>query len=171
MNLSNISSEQELRKIMEDKLRKASVYAVEEIMQLNREAIREIVYDAYTPSFYNRTGDFLEAWQISESTNEGDVGAEMIYDSSNMMAAGREEEDLPIHEDFYGNDVRDYLADIIYEGTAGAVSNRPVNRNAWKALDKMLTKTAFRQIFERAMTKAGIQWKRGQGGLSKEKGK
>ena len=70
-----------------------------------------------------------------------------------------------------GEDFREYLADVIYNGFkdklfgGGWWSN---GRNAFKVLQQWLTNSQFRQLFEEGMTKAGIPWSKSVGAVQRE---
>lgn len=149
----------------EDQLRKASIgglqsavdYVLEEILAENEKDIESIVYGGYSPNWYPRTGQFKQAWDI-KSGGFGDAGGEFFFEPSNLSGG------FPVHTNVDNKSVTEAMADILYVMGRGCIE-RPTGRNAYKALTNWLTIPRFRQIFEAGMTKAGIPWEVGYGGL------
>lgn len=152
----------ELRALLEPALQKAVDYTADKILEENYDIIQEVVYNAGSPNVYGRTYTFGEAW---EATSEGGGGI-----SSEFKWAP---EKLGYHPSvFTGEDVRQGLVDIIYEGMAGHVFGTgfwTTKRNAFKQLQKVLGKNKLRQYFEAGMTAAGLRWKRHTSGIGLDK--
>lgn len=176
-----IKNETQLTSIFVPKLKEAVDYIVQKIWNENRELIRLIVYESYQPSRYNRTGEFKEAWDTKSSTKGNHIEGEFYYDW-NKLTPGDDDPESPR----YGQHVSaidrflmtEYLAEVIYQGKAGPAFGHGVHtgawadkRDAWSALDKWLSNSTFRKIFEEGMTKAGIPWKKSIGGVHVEKSK
>lgn len=176
-----IKNEAQLTSIFVPKLKEAVDYIVQKIWNENRELIRLIVYEAYQPSRYNRTGEFKEAWDTKVNTKGNHIEGEFYYDW-NQLTPGDDDPESPR----YGQHVSaidrflmtEYLAEVIYQGKAGPAFGHGVQtgpwadkRDVWSALDKWLSNATFRRIFEEGMTKAGIPWKKSIGGISVEKRK
>lgn len=176
-----ITSEAQLVNIFVPKLKEAVNYIVQKIWNENRELVRLIVYESYHPSRYNRTGEFKEAWDTKVDAKGNHINGEFYYDWS-KLTPGDDDPESPR----YGQHVSaidrflmtEYLAEVIYQGKAGPAFGHGVQtgawaqkRDAWTALDKWLTNSTFRKIFEEGMTKAGIPWKKSIGGVSVEKSK
>ena len=171
-----ITSETQLSNIFVPKLKEAVDYIVQKIWNENRELIRLIVYETYQPSVYNRTGEFKEAWDTKVDTKGNHIEGEFYYDW-NKLTPGDDDPESPR----YGQHVSaidrflmtEYLAEVIYQGKAGPAFGHGVQtgpwaskRDAWSALDKWLSNSTFRKIFEEGMTKAGIPWKKSIGGVN-----
>ena len=176
-----IKNESQLSSIFVPKLKEAVDYIVQKIWNENRELIRLIVYEAYQPSRYNRTGEFKEAWDTKVNTKGNHIEGEFYYDW-NKLTPGDDDPESPR----YGQHVSaidrflmtEYLAEVIYQGKAGPAFGNGVHtgawadkRDVWATLDKWLSNTTFRRIFEEGMTKAGIPWKKSIGGVNVEKRK
>lgn len=172
-----IKNEAQLASIFVPKLKEAVDYVVQKIWNENRELIRLIVYEAYQPSMYECTGEFKEAWDTSVKSVGNYIEGEFKYDPRELTV----NRDKWQHGSFYVSDGNEhettmttYLADVIYQGLAGPMFGQgpwTQKRDAWSALDKWLSNTTFRKIFEEGMTKAGIPWKKSIGGISVEKRK
>lgn len=166
-------SKAELNQQMALALKKAVDYTVEQIQEENWHKVMEIVYDAYFPSDYDRTYEFADkAWDTESSSttkaNGANAKGEFKYSPKNMISSS------PQHASFLnGEDSREYLAEIIYQGLAGdftgeytyAHENPAFNnaawtrkRDAWKALNDWLGKNNLKKIFSEGLTKAGLQY-------------
>ena len=159
-------------------LKKAVDYVVNEIMRENEQYVKEIVYEAYEPVIYERSGEFNKAWTTEKAKiNGSNVKGEFRYAPEKLTTGGN-----GVHTSLNPNnqtDVRPYLAEIIYEGLAGAIYQKghasetswfhgqawTKKRNAWEKLKKKIGKERFRKYFEFGMAQAGIRFKRGRGAL------
>ena len=174
-----INNSNELQSIFLPKLKDAVDYVVQKIWNENRELIRVLVYESYNPTRYNRTGEFKEAWNTKTDIIGNHIEGEFYYDWE-KLTPGDDDPESPR----YGQHVSaidrflmtEYLAEVIYQGLAGPAFGHGVRfgkwtekRDAWSALDKWLTNTQFRKIFEEGMNKAGIPWKRNIGKVNVEK--
>lgn len=150
-------------------LRKAARYVAEQILLKNEELVQQIVYNAYTPKRYNRTGEFKKAWN-TESYATGNVASgEFRYDPDK----------LSFYDDHHmsivdGQPMTDYLADIIYEGMAGAIYQPGYARNykpfkgqawtkkrdVWKALLGWLKIRQLKSLFEEGLRRQGVAFTR-----------
>lgn len=152
------TNDAELRAMLEAALQSAVEYTVEEIKKLNVEKIEEIVYGAGTPDEYSRTYTFEEAWDYSVGGGSG-ISGEFHWAP----------EYLSYHPSIVtGEDIRDGLADIIYQGMAGHVLGTgfwTAKRDAFNALQQALKKNELRCLFEAGMTKAGLNWQRHTAGI------
>lgn len=182
-----IRNEVELQSIFIPKLKDAVDYVVQKIWNENRSLIEQLVYEAQGQGYYNsasaytvnpsidkeykRTGEFKEAWDTNVKTMGKYVEGEFKYDPRKMTvnpALGQHASVVT------GDSSTAYLADIIYQGLAGYIFGKGYwtkKRNAWSALDKWLTNTQFRKIFEEGMTYAGIPWKGNKGPVKVERQK
>lgn len=159
----SFASEEELRKAMSEALSGASLHTMEETKSMLQVHIDEEVYGNYSPEVYPRSEEFSEAW---ETESQG-VGAEMHYEPDYLSVAA------PVHASILtGAGVTSVLADWIFEGNSGGLFgnggwNR--SRDAWKALDKEMTNTRFRRMYEAGMSSQNIPWKRSGGAVIKTK--
>lgn len=177
MAVKQIRNQMELQLFIVPKIREVVDYVVQKIWNENRELIRVLVYESYEPSMYERTGEFKESWD-TETTTSGNkvsgifkympdkltVNREKWQHGSSYISEGQE----------YETTMTTYLADVIYQGLAGPMFGQgpwTKKRNAWSALDKWLSNTQFRSIFEEGMTKAGLSWIRNRGRVIVEKRK
>ena len=150
-------------------LRNAADYIVQKIWNENRELIRKIVYDAYHPEQYQRTGEFKEAWDTSVKTLRNTVEGRFNYDPRLLTVDGEHHGSI-----INGQPMTTYLAEVIYEGLAGDIyhggyaRDNPAfsgeawarKRDVWAALNKWFTKTKLRELFEESMRAQGVNVQR-----------
>ena len=134
------------------------------ILTENDSTILDVVYSTYAPSSYDRTGDFQEAWDTRVGTAYKTAEGEFYFKPETMTVDY--DADPQQHASVDKNSVTQYMADILYQGAMGCIY-RPTNRNAWKVLDKWLSNTKFRQIFEDGLNQSGLEWKRSNGAITK----
>lgn len=162
-------SEQELRKALDLALQKAVNYVVQKIWNENREIVRVVVYEAYKPKEYERTGEFREAWEVTQEAHNpsGKDAYGKFYYKPNNMTVGSVDYDSPdyaqhigVGPKFYGADARPYLADIIYGATKwgryfgdGEFQRK---RDAWTELNKRIGKRKMKQWMKEGMEAAGL---------------
>lgn len=154
----------ELRRMFEKPLKEAVDYIVQKIWNENKELVRQIVYEAYLPQNYNRTGQFQKAWDfdVESSADDEKIAQGAFYYNPNTMSRGSTD---PQSSDFGqhisiidGADMRPYLADIIYNGAYGrAWMNGAGKRDAWDALINSVGKQKMKQWLKEGMQKAGLQ--------------
>ena len=146
-----------------DRLKIAVQYTVDRILTENDSTILDVVYSTYAPSEYQRTGEFQKAWDTKVGSMKKYVEGEFFYDSRELTV----DPEIGKHASVVSKDsVAEYMADILYEGAMGCIY-RPTKRNAWKVLDKWLSNTKFRQIFEEGLNYAGLEWHRSIGRIDK----
>lgn len=157
-----------LRMVMPD-LKKAVKYVVDEILKENEKLIQEIVYDAYSPEIYNRTGQFKKAWETYGDISGNTATGEFSYAPEKLS------EVAPHHASIIDDEpIGDYLAEIIYEGLSGAIYQQGYAKNykpfrgqawtkrrdVWTALNKKIGKNRIKQLFEEGMRQQGIVFSR-----------
>lgn len=157
-----------LRMVMPD-LKKAVKYVVDEILKENEKLIQEIVYDAYSPEIYDRTGQFKKAWETYSDISGDTATGEFSYAPEKLS------ENAPHHASIVdGEPIGDYLAEIIYEGLSGAIyqhgyakNYKPFKgqawtkkRDVWDKLNKKIGKQKIKQLFEEGMRRQGINFQR-----------
>lgn len=161
------TSDAELRRQILLALQKATEYVVSELYDHNESLIDALVYGADDPEVYDRTYEFREAWrkETHMTISGNNVQGKMSFDASKLTPNA----DLGQHASLVnGEPMQSYLADIIYEGTAGKIFGEGFwtkPRNAYAELDRWLTNTQFRQLFEEGMTQAGLSFVRKKAAL------
>lgn len=165
-------SEAELYQMLAAPLQKATDYVVQKIWNENREIVRVVVYEAYHPTAYNRSGEFKEAWNYtsgSHNLRRGSTATSEFYYSPESMNMGSPYhyasnygQHIGVAGDYFNVDARQYLADIIY----GAIKcgsafgdNFPKKRDAWKELIKRIGKRKIKQWMKEGMQMAGLNVK------------
>ena len=142
---NQIKNNAQLRRALMPVLQSLVNYILDEIYNLNQKKIEEIVYSVYNPTFYKRTGQFKDSWEVQKSNISGNyVKGEFGYNPNKMIYNQSKAQ----HGSFYNppGDARAYLAEIIYEGLAiNSYGNGPINddswankRDAWNALIEAL---------------------------------
>lgn len=174
---ARIKNDVELQRAIMPALEKVVDYVVQKIWNENREIVRTIVYEAYQPNVYERTGEFKEAWETESKTN-GNVAHGKFHYAPDKMSVGWPSTEYGTSQ--YGRhasavdnfDARPYLADIIYTGQVGPAFGHGVRdgewarkRDAWTALNKKLGKKRIEQLFEEGLRKQGIEFKRNNSGI------
>lgn len=141
----------------------AVTHTVERIKGENEDAINEEIYDSASPTWYEETFDFLNAWETKASGGGGHVEGEMYYESS-YLGIGDIENGQHVSV-VTGTSQAENMPYILYQGGMGCIQ-RPTNRDAWKNLDKKLTNRAIRGIFEEGLSASGMPWKRKTGAIT-----
>lgn len=150
-------------------IKKAVDYVVQKLWNENRELVRKIVYDAYQPEQYERTGEFKEAWDTSVKSTQNVVEGQFNYDPRLLTVDGEHHGSI-----IDGQPMTTYLAEVIYEGLSGDIyqggyaRNSPAfkgeawaqKRDVWTALNKWFTKTKLRELFEEGMRAQGLNVQR-----------
>lgn len=165
-------SEAELYQMLAAPLQKATDYVVQKIWNENREIVRVVVYEAYHPTAYNRSGEFKEAWNYtsgSHNLRRGSTATSEFYYSPESMNMGSPYhyasnygQHIGVAGDYFNVDARQYLADIIYGAIkwGGAFGDGfPRQRDAWKALNKRIGRRKIKQWMKEGMQMAGLNVK------------
>lgn len=160
-------NDEELLKMIMPQLKKASDYAIQKIWNDNRELIRIIVYEAYQPTVYQRTGEFKEAWVTDTKAFRNVVQSELKFDPRLL--------EVNYDKWQHGSKVLDepmttYLAEVIYQGKSGDIfGDGPWRRkrDVWKELNKRIGAKKLADYFEEGMNKYGIPFKKKSGGIKK----
>ena len=158
-------SEQELRNLLRSPIQKAINYVLDKIYDENIAVVHDVVYMAYSPEDYNRTGDLYRAWSTeSKSTSSGAQG-EFKYDYSKMSIGSTDPQSsnfaqhIGVGGDFYGQDARPYLAELIYQGATGSLFGDGAfrkQRDAWAELNKRIGRRKMKQWMKEGMEAAGL---------------
>ena len=168
-----VKNDRELKQIIIPKLEQAAYYVAQKIWNEHRSLVRIMVYEAYNPSDYVRSGEFKEAWDTSHSSNisTGKAQGKFEYDPDSMSVGYPSTEygsrEYGKHASAIDNfDARPYLAEIIYEGMAGPAFGHGVEdgawhnkRDVWEALNKKIGKGKIKQYFQQGMQMQGIKYK------------
>ena len=75
MAVNQALNDTELERLLREPLKEAVDYVVQKIIDTNEAEISKIVYAAYDPINYERTGEFQRAWDTIVTTKTGDSGA------------------------------------------------------------------------------------------------
>lgn len=140
-----------------DKLHEVAQYVADKIIELNKDTIQKIVYDVYSPIEYERNSEpfsFKNAWDGKIVSSKEMIEIDMYYEPNKMRT----------HPSVLtGEDVREYLADIIYQGLAGHIFGTGAwteSRNAFEKLGQLLEKSKLDRFIREGAKKSGLKLKR-----------
>lgn len=157
-------------------IKNAVDYVIQKLWNENRELVRKLVYDAYQPEQYQRTGEFKEAWDTDVKSKQNLVEGKFAYDPRLLTVDGEHHGSI-----IDGQPMTTYLAEVIYEGLAGDIyqggyaKDNPAfageawakKRDVWTALNKWFTKTKLRELFEEGMRQQGLTVQRHNVGITR----
>lgn len=157
MATQGLTSEDAVVRYLQPKLRIIVETILEKITKENEELINEIVYGAApsgSPKEYHRTGQFADlAWahDITKDTTY-EIDGEFKYNPDGMYDS---------HPSVVsGEDMREYLAEIIYNGVAGHIFGTGFwteKRDAWTALIKVVGSNTMRSWIKEGANKAQLK--------------
>ena len=159
-------SEQELRNLLRSPIQKAINYVLDKIYDENIAVVHDVVYMAYSPEDYNRTGDLYRAWSTESKSTSSAAQGEFKYDYSKMSIGSTDPQSsnfaqhIGVGGDFYGQDARPYLAELIYQGATGSLFGDGAfrkQRDAWAELNKRIGRRKMKQWMKEGMEAAGLK--------------
>ena len=167
MPLSQARNDKEVLAMLHSPIAKAINYVIDKIYDENIGAIHDIVYMAYSPEEYERTGDFYRAWGAGTTkvVNERTVEGEFKYKPDKMSIGSTDPnssnygQHIGLAGDFYGQDARPYLAELIYNGATGSLFGDGAfrqKRDAWEELNKRIGRRKMKQWMKEGMEAAGL---------------
>ncbi len=155
-----VKNQSELTNLLRQELKPVVDKVVDKIYKENKDIVQQIVYDVYQPEIYQRTYEFRDvAWETTPAHNNGKlrIQGDMHFAPENMSY----DADHWVHGSNYGGDVREALAEIIYQGKSGPMFGKGVwtrKRNAYNALIKRLGKRRFNSYLKEALDECGIKY-------------
>ena len=170
--MARIQNENQLQSAIAQALQPVINKVLEKILAENKDLIDEGIYNANTPSVYERTEEFREAWSTEDSTiNNNHVSGKFFYDPDKMSV----DPDMFQHGSNYyqPNDVREFLANLIYEGRSGPFFGEGYwtrKKELWKLLMNRLGKRRILSYVEEALKEEGINYTRHVAPLTITKG-
>ena len=149
---------------------KAINYVIDKIYDENISVIHDVVYMAYSPEEYERTGDFYRAWGAGDTKalNERTSRGTFEYKPDKMSLGSTDPhssnfaQHIGVGGEFYGQDARPYLAELIYQGETGSLFGNGAfrkKRDAWKELNKRIGRRKMKQWMKEGLEKAGLNVK------------
>lgn len=158
----------EVLAMLHSPIAKAINYVIDKIYDENIGAIHDIVYMAYSPEEYERTGDFYRAWGAGTTkvVNERTVEGEFKYNPDKMSIGSTDPnssnygQHIGLAGDFYGQDARPYLAELIYNGATGSLFGDGAfrkKRDAWEELNKRIGRRKMKQWMKEGLEAAGLK--------------
>lgn len=168
---TQIRSEGELGNLLYDAMANAVEYTMVKLFEENEDMIEKYVYNAYKPNTYQRTREFLDAWNYKVKKTSSHhmlsyissrVHATLEYDPS-VMDYNPEfaQHGTPLWAaNEAWNDAREYLADILYQGNTGPLFGEgdwQKRRDAWTPLLRKLDRGKIYTWFEEGMAKQNLK--------------
>ena len=163
-------NDKEVLDMLRSPIMKAINYVIDKIYDENISVIHDVVYMAYSPEEYERTGDFYRAWgagdtkALNERTSRGT--SEYKPDKMSLGSTDPHSSNFAQHigvgGEFYGQDARPYLAELIYQGETGSLFGNGAfrkKRDAWKELNKRIGRRKMKQWMKEGLEKAGLNVK------------
>lgn len=174
--MPKVSNNKELQEALKKDLQKVVDYVIQKIWNENRTVIRHTVYLAGTPTVYNRTYEFIEAWDTIASSKvdyggywgKADARGTFYYKPSEMHAGSTDIADssygqhVGIARPYYNEPSNQYLAEILYEGISGgsAWNDRThwshKKRNAYKELIRVIGRRNLKNWIQDGMRHVGL---------------
>lgn len=159
MAVNQARNNRELENMLMPALEKAIDYVVQKIWNDNRELIRQVVYEAYQPEMYERTGEFKEAWDTSVKRLGNFTRGEMKYTPEKLTV---DYSKWQHGSEYLQQPMTTYLAEIIYQGLSGKLFGEGSwtrKRNAWEILTRELGIRKIKQYFEEGMRQNGLSFR------------
>ena len=132
-------------------------YAMEKLLEQLKINIEKIVYGAGSPNYYERTMEFLNSWETSKPIIKGNIVESELFQNTFAMQS---DPDNFTHGSYWytNNDVREFMAEIIFEGLSGPMFGTgfwSVARDAWTPTLIHLENGDFDRWFADAMRMQG----------------
>lgn len=156
--MPDIQNERQLYATFSPIVEKAVNYVMDKMLEEYKNLIDDIVYHQEFPAVYHRTEEFLNSWKTEVSTKMVGATGELSQDYKTMSF---NPETFTHGSNYYEpNDVRPFLANIIYEGLSGDLFGAgwwQESRDAWTPLIQQLDGGKLDKWFKEGMKKQGIQ--------------
>lgn len=163
-------NDKEVLAMLRSPIMKAINYVIDKIYDENISVIHDVVYMAYSPEEYERTGDFYRAWGAGDTKalNERTSRGTFEYKPDKMSLGSTDPhssnfaQHIGVGGEFYGQDARPYLAELIYQGETGSLFGNGAfrkKRDAWTELNKRIGRRKMKQWMKEGLEKAGLNVK------------
>ena len=163
-------NDKEVLAMLRSPIMKAINYVIDKIYDENISVIHDVVYMAYSPEEYERTGDFYRAWGAGDTKalNERTSRGTFEYKPDKMSLGSTDPhssnfaQHIGVGGEFYGKDARPYLAELIYQGETGSLFGNGAfrkKRDAWEELNKRIGRRKMKQWMKEGLEKAGLNVK------------
>ena len=161
-------NDKEVLAMLRSPIMKAINYVIDKIYDENISVIHDVVYMAYSPEEYERTGDFYRAWGAGDTKalNERTSRGTFEYKPDKMSLGSTDPhssnfaQHIGVGGEFYGQDARPYLAELIYQGETGSLFGNGAfrkKRDAWKELNKRIGRRKMKQWMKEGLERAGLK--------------
>lgn len=158
----------EVLAMLHSPIAKAINYVIDKIYDENIGAIHDIVYMAYSPEEYERTGDFYRAWGAGTTkvVNERTVEGAFTYKPDKMSIGSTDPnsynygQHIGVYGEYKDVDARPYLAELIYNGATGGYFGDGAfrkKRDAWEELNKRIGRRKMKQWMKEGLEAAGLK--------------
>lgn len=143
-------NESQLKAMLMPRIQQAVDYVTNKIYEENKQVVQEVVYNAYSPTVYNRTGELKESWKTESSiTSSNTVRGEFTYDPSKLSVGSLEKGSSNYAQHIsvvYQDPVIDELAKIVYQGISASVFGSGPWTNKRDAWDRLVKQVGNRKI-------------------------
>ena len=158
----------QLEDMLYSRIKEAVDYFVQKIWNENRALVRNLVYESYQPSRYNRTGEFKEAWstKVEGKNFPTKVQGSFYYDPDKLTPGDNDPESPRYGQHVSAIDrflMTTYLADVIYQGLSGPAFGHGLEsgpwhskRDVWARLEKELGAVKLKRWMEECFRMAGL---------------
>lgn len=156
-------NESQLRSMLMPRIQQAVDYVTNKIYEENKQVVQEVVYNAYSPTVYNRTGELKESWKTESSmTSSNTVRGEFTYDSSKLSVGStiQGSSNYGQHISIVNDSVIvNELAQIVYQGISTATFGPgpwTKERDAWDKLVKQVGNRKISNWMKEGLQAAGL---------------
>lgn len=166
-------SNSQLANVLLPRIQEAVDYVTNKIYEENKEIVTQVVYEAYFPTMYNRTGELKESWKTNSIRSGNHIKGEFTYDPSKLTVGST----IPNSEN-YGQHISivkdksvvDGLAAIVYQGISDAVFGpgpwtKP--RDAWSKLVNSVGPQKISNWMKEGLEGAGLKVARHKVGIGR----
>ena len=163
-------NDKEVLAMLRSPIMKAINYVIDKIYDENISVIHDVVYMAYSPEEYERTGEVYRAWGAGDTKalNERTSRGTFEYKPDKMSLGSTDPhssnfaQHIGVGGEFYGQDARSYLSELIYQGETGSLFGNGAfrkKRDAWKELNKRIGRRKMKQWMKEGLERAGLNVK------------
>lgn len=166
----NITNDAQMSAILNDIAHDVAKAVADRLYDLNRAEIEAIVYGAGSPKVYERSPHgqgFVDAWDTKTTKNSNGATSELYYEPQKMMV----DTDNYIHGSPSSGDIRNVLAEIIYDGLSGDRFGegywrqpRDAFREVVKRFSQSLDKWIVDEFVKRGFSRSQIKYIKGSKG-------
>lgn len=167
MTINQARNNRDLEQMLKPAIKLAVEYLLSKISDENQYAImHEIYYGEVSAEegWYERTGEFARAWetQVHTGNHLSNTVEGRFYYSPYLMHYDSLKAQHGSPPKYYEQDVRPYLAEIIYQGLSGHLFGQGYwtqKRDAWAVLEKRIGAAQLKKWMKEGFEYAGLNVK------------